>query len=47
MNVVTKITPNPETLKFIVNTKLLNSKGIEFKIVTILKKINLSKIFLA
>ena len=31
MNIITEITPNPETLKFIVETQLLNSKGVEFK----------------
>ena len=31
MNIITEITPNPETLKFIVDTQLLNSKGVEFK----------------
>ena len=31
MNIVTEITPNPETLKFKVSKKLLKSNGIEFK----------------
>jgi len=31
MNIVTEITPNPETLKFKVSKDLLKSNGIEFK----------------
>ena len=31
MNIVTEITPNPETLKFKVSKNLLKSNGIEFK----------------